>query len=113
MDQWILEVMCNLKHRYATYLKFGAKFTLVLQRIITRLVLKRMSVSALQLKKIYFILSQICGICCRCNNLTYFYNKVCRETPLVIETSNLKTESLAFQNRYLNGAHFIADIKLP
>ena len=36
-----------------------------------------------------------------------------KETPLVIEIINFKIESLAFQNRQLNRAHSISDIKRP
>ena len=36
-----------------------------------------------------------------------------KETPLVTETINFTIDSLASQNRYLNGAHSISDIKLP
>ena len=35
-----------------------------------------------------------------------------KETPLTIETINF-SESLAFENRHLTGAHSISDIKLP
>ena len=33
-------------------------------------------------------------------------------TPVIIEIINFKTESLAFENRFLNGAHSISDTKL-
>ena len=36
-----------------------------------------------------------------------------KETPLVIETNNFTVESLGLQNRQLNGAHSVSDIKLP
>ena len=35
-----------------------------------------------------------------------------KETPLVIEIINFAIKSLVFQNRFLNGACFILDIKL-
>ena len=34
-----------------------------------------------------------------------------KETPLVVETINFTIESLAFQDRHLNGALSISDIK--
>ena len=36
-----------------------------------------------------------------------------KEAPLIIESINFITESLAFQIRHLNGAHSISNIKLP
>ena len=36
-----------------------------------------------------------------------------KETLRVIETFNFTIESLVFQNRNLNAAHSISDIKLP
>ena len=36
-----------------------------------------------------------------------------KETPLVTEIINFTTEPLAFQNRQLNDAHSISDIKRP
>lgn len=36
-----------------------------------------------------------------------------KRTPLVTKEINVTIESLVFQNKHLNGAYFISDIKLP
>ena len=36
-----------------------------------------------------------------------------KETPFIIKIVDFALESLVFQNRPLNGAHSISDIKLP
>ena len=68
-----MRIIYNVKHRYVIRLKFGGKF-LTFQ---TKLVLERKASICSTIKEnLLFILSYIFSVCCRCHNLTYFY-QVC------------------------------------
>ena len=106
-----MEVIYNVKNRYVVSLSFGGK----LLTSVTKTDSKRKSVSSLQPKKIYFYIVvdfQHLLLLSKFNIFLQqgFYSK---EIPLVIETINFTTESLTIQNRHLNGAHSISDIKIP
>ena len=48
------------------------------------------------------------------SKLTYFINKVCLAKMLLVkEVVNFATDSLVLQNKLLNDANLISDIKLP
>ena len=96
-------IICNLKHRHAIYLKFGEKFSTSL----TKSVLKGKASICSTIKKnlllYYRTFSEFVVV--------VIFNILLQ--PLAIETINFTTESLAFQDRHLNGAHSISDLKLP
>ena len=64
-------------------------------------------------RKTTFILSYVFVICFCCHNLTYFITRPVSQRKTTWETVNFAIESLASQNRHLNGAHSISDIKRP
>ena len=83
-----MNFICNVKHRYVIRWKFWYRLLISL----TKLVLEaRVSISSI------FILPKVFSICCRCHNLTCFYNKVCiiKKHRLFYKNINFTTESLA------------------
>ena len=90
-----MRIIFNVKHR----LQFRDK----LPASLTKLVLEaKGSISSTIKKHLHLVKISILAVI-----------SILKETPLAIETIYFTTESLAFQNWLLNGAHSVTEVKFP
>lgn len=80
-----MRIISSVKHRYAILLKFLGK----LLTSLTKLALEAKANLCSTIKKKNFYI------------------------PVRLESINFTTDPLTFQNRHINGAHFILDLKRP
>ena len=104
-----MRIIYNAKYLFTIHLKFGNKFLTSL----IKLVLKAKASTFFTIKENALFYSRKFSACVAVVINYHIFIIWPVETPLVIATVNFTIKSLAFQNRQLNIAHSISDIKLP
>ena len=84
-----MRVIYSAKNRYAIRLKFVEKFSTFLTKLVLEASIKEITIkenSLLYSRKFF-------GICYRCHNLTYFYNKACITKKQIVGALTFRTSS--------------------
>ena len=84
-----MRVIYSAKNRYAIRLKFVEKFSTFLTKLVLEASIKEITIkeNSLLYCRTFF------GICYRCHNLTYFYNKTCITTKQIVGALTFWTSS--------------------